>query len=137
MPVVKHVTAVVNHESISRRVHHIPCLVTRETAVIAEHHEFAWLTAIFSSHISCEPNLSAIDSNQVEKSFVVDLAVIDIESKFLAVIAIVERIEAANDIPHSINQFIFNGVNDLGWVATSYIVDSIRRGQGQTVIVYI
>lgn len=137
MPLVQDTATIVRGQGIIREQHHIPVLVIWEPIIVGEEHELAWLSIIIARHGCLGPDLSAVDSNHTEESRVVDLAVLDFEGRLLALVTVIQRIEATDNIPMAIDLIIFNFFNGVGGVPASSIVQRIRRWQAQALMVHI
>ena len=137
VPLVKDVTAVVESRGIVCEQHNIPVLHVRQSAVIANKHEWARLRDVVSGHGCSGPNLGSVHSLHAENGRIVDLTIFNREGRLLTLVAVVERVETAHDIPQAVQLVILHFLNCFSGVAASRIVQRIWFGEWQALVIHI
>ena len=80
-------------------------------------------------------NTAAIDSFHVEDSLVVNLAVLNNEGGLLALVAVVERVETAHNVPVSIDLIIIDALNIVRGGTARRIVQRVGSWKPEALVV--
>ena len=121
------VTAVVEDDGVIGQEHHEPVLRIGEAVILGCEIELTWIGNVIALHVGVEPNLSSIDSSEAVESMVIDLTILDVESRYLTVEAVIDRVPAFNDVPATVQFFISDAGNGVGRIAAGGVVQRIGR----------
>lgn len=108
-----------------------------QSVIRAQKPDLTWLVVVVSAHGGRRPDLRTVRRNHVEQSRVVDFTVLDYEGLLLALEAIVERVETADDVPRAGQELVVDLGHGVCGVSASSVVKRVRRWQAQASIVNV